>query len=397
MISLVHNASDFADTKLKLNMIECRYQDLTEVMAGCLGYRTLRECLDEEDESLHPLAERLAGAEAIVFNSSLGLERAVQLTAKSEELLAICLESLEREIRVAAPQSDMTIYHRIEDFGADRVAEDMAKALAEDQRIAATLDAAWKDVNVPEMGQPTCQGFWTDDTSFFEAEGAWISADGGTWLITCILEYSKVGRVGFSFCNSAITCRSRDDLAVHLEIRRLDTKVLLPEGGTVSPSLAVVIDPKSGAILGNALSASDDLNQLIQDAVNNACKGPNLLGTPLDDIGSKRVKIEVYNWPDISTKDLFEKKGYPEIVYQPGMPKCGGLEPLLQKISPRLAFNTRGRARMEDIPPVYSLADLTRLVCQNIFTYHNQIHARTGQTPESHWAHIWESLLGRSR
>lgn len=396
MISLVHSAADFADTMLKVNMIECSYKDLGDVIAGCLGYEAIEECLNEEGEPLQALGGRLANAEAIVFDSSSGLEQATQLTANPEEVLAICLEALEREIRAAAPQNDMTIYHRMEDFYADKVAQDMVKAVMEDQKIAATLGSGRADGNGLQMGQPICQGFWSDETCFFEAEGVWTSMDGSGWLITCLLEYKKVGRVGFNFGKCVLGCSSLDELNVELGIRPLDTKVLLPEGNLVRPSLALLVDPRSRAVIGSALTASDDMSQAIHDAVDNAFNGPNLLGTPLNDLANKRIVIDSDTGADVLIKNIFEKNICPEITFKPGSPKHRKVvDKVLERVSSRLASGARGSAAIEHTSAVYTMADLTRLISLNITTYHNQAQAQSMQTPGERWAHIWEKVATR--
>lgn len=396
MISLVHSAADFADTKLKLNMIECSYQGLEDVIAGCLGYEAIEECLNEEGEPLQALGGRLAGAEAIVFDSSQGLEQAIQLTANPEEVLAICLEALEREIRAAAPQNDMIIYHRMEDFYAGKVAQDMVKAVMEDQKIAATLGSGRADGNGLQMGQPICQGFWSDETCFFEAEGVWASMDGSGWLITCLLEYEKVGRVGFNFGKSVLGCSSLDELNVELGIMPLNTKVILPDGSRVRPSLALLVDPESRAVIGNALTVSDDMSQAIHDAVDNAFNGPNLLGTPLNALVNKPIVIDSDTGADVLIKNLLEKNICPEISYKPGSPKHRRLvDKVLERVSSRLAFGAQDSATIEHTSAVYTMADLTRLISQNIAMYHNQAQAQSMHTPGTRWAYIWEQVSAR--
>lgn len=396
MINFVNKAADFADTKLKVNMIECSYKDLGDVIAGCLGYEDIEACLNEEGEPLQALGDRLAGAEAIVFDSSSGLEQAIQLTANPEEVLAICLEALEREIRAAAPKNDMIIYHRMEDFYTGKVAQDMVKAVVEDQRIAATLGAGRADSNGLQMRQPICRGFWSDDTCFFEAEGVWTSTDGSGWLITCLLEYEKVGRVGFNFGKSVLGCSSLDELNVELGIMPLNTNVILPEGNLVRPSLALLVDRESRAVIGNALTVSDDMSQAIHDAVDNAFNGPNLLGTPLNDLANKRIVIDSDTGENVLIKNILEKNICPEISFNPGGSKYRALiNKVLDRVSSRLAFSARNSVAMEHTSAAYTMADLTRLMSLNITMYHNQAQAQSMRTPGERWAHIWEQVSAR--
>ena len=316
MITLIYSAADYSEAKLPVNNIEYDSTDIMEILARCLGYKSTLQCVDEGEEPLDYLIARLASAQAIVFNSSLGLERAREASAKPDETLAICLEDLEHVLNDAAQWSNLRIYRSAEEFYAGQGAVDVTKVVADDQTLAAKIGEGSVTGNHFVMGKPASRNLWDEDQCLLEAEGVWASSMGENLLITCQLHYSKVGRVGFSFNGGVATCTALDEIDLFVETGLLDVTIPLPDGNVRQPSYALLIDSKTCAILGSSLVLDNDLNKLTRDVVNSGFKGSSILGTPLDYFVKKRIKINLHGQVPPGTKPLLPPQPPVEITFK---------------------------------------------------------------------------------
>lgn len=390
MINLIYSAADFSEAKLSANNIECDSTDVMEILARCLGYKSTLQCVDEGEEPLDYLIARLASAQAIVFNSSLGLERAREASAKPDEMLAICLEGLEHVLNDATQWSNLRIYRSAEEFYAGQGAIDVTKVVAADQTLAAKIGEGSDTGNHFVMGKPASRNLWDEDECLLEAEGVWASSMGENWLITCQLHYSKVGRVGFSFNEGVATCTALDEIDLYVETGQLNVTIPLPDGKVRRPSYALVIESKTCAILGSSVVLDNDLNRLTRDVVNSAFKVPSILGTPLDYFVKKRIKINLHGQARLGTKPLLQPQPPLEIMYKSTPRQRGGVvERVVRNVTSRLTINNQDLKNLGQSSPVFSLEDLTRSLINSIASYHNHVQPGTQQTPEERWGQYW--------
>lgn len=177
-----------------------------------------------------------------------------------------------------------------------------------------------------------------------------------------------------------------DELDVCLEIGKMNAGVLMADGTTVRPLLALVIHPESRAVLGSALSVENDLSQLIRNAIHDAFQGGSIFGKPLDLSSISRITISMSRESWLLAERLDHLQ--PCFEFRPNAGKAmtsGVVEKIMQRFTSSLTPSYQSPAVMKQPPAVFSLDDLSRFVFDMIAIYLRQMHAGTRQTPMQSW------------
>ncbi|WP_122456436.1 hypothetical protein [Pseudomonas viridiflava] len=263
MADFIKVAAAGAKQSLSTQSIEIRHSVLIEVVAALLGYHTFAALNAEElDQSLD---RHLDDAQVLILNEKLGLKRSTQLCQSAVTVFAECVAALDRSVPIL-------VFLTVEEYCASlgRLAVQAVLAtnptaanLARPKRSAGTIAVGSFRFTDPLWSARTS---WTLEADITGRYNEGVDLAESPSAVT--LEFQKAGRAGLILKLDGLSWAPPITRRTFLETFRLDALFTMNDGTNYRPTIGMLVNLETRAILGSAISATEREARL--DAVRDA-------------------------------------------------------------------------------------------------------------------------------